>query len=294
MHELSIQEHWHFLIASLIFSGLVTLAAWRNGFFHLVREPIEARQRPTLNNAAAAFLLFLALEVILIPSAAGFYLLWKAGWHVDEMKLKPLAQSWFNLITIVASAIGIVSYSLMLPRERRKTLYWGASERRPVSDILYGAASWLVSYPWVLVISNLVALIMIYFGPLPETEQVAVKQLKNSMQNPFLFGATVLAIVFLVPLAEEILFRGILQRSIARYLGRWRAIALSSLIFALFHFSTTQGWNNIELILSLFILSCYLGLIYEKRGSIWAPVGLHMAFNAISVAFILSMGGQLP
>lgn len=289
------QEHLHFLIASLFFAGFVSLAAWRNGFFHLGREPIEAHQRPTLNNATSAFLLFLAIEVIFVPASAGLYLLWKAGWKTGAMKLDALQQGWFSLITILASVVGIVGYSLLaLPREKRRTLYWGAAEHRPLRDILFGAASWLVSYPWVLVISNLTALIMLFFGPLPETDQVAVKQLKNSMQDPLLFGMTVLAIIFLVPLAEEVLFRGILQRSIAKYLGRWQAIALSSIIFAFFHFSTTQGWNNIELILSLFTLSCYLGLIYEKRGSIWAPVGLHMAFNAISIAFILSMGGNLP
>lgn len=288
------QEHWHFLIVSLFFAAFITLAAWRNGFFHLGREPIEAYQRPTLNNAASAFLLFLAIEVIFVPASAGVYLLWQAGWKAGAMRLDPVAQGWFTLLTIVASVIGIVGYSLALPREKRRTLYWGAAEHRPLRDIFFGAASWLISYPWVLVISNLVALIMFFFGPWPEKAQVAVKQLKNSMQDPFLFGMTVLAMICLVPLAEEVLFRGILQRSLAKYMNRWQAIGISSLIFAFFHFSTTQGWDNIELILSLFILSCYLGLIYEKRGSIWAPVGLHMAFNAISIAFIFSMGVDLP
>ncbi|MCE5318255.1 MAG: CPBP family intramembrane metalloprotease [Parachlamydia sp.] len=288
------QEHLHFLIASLFFAAFVSLAAWRNDFFHLGKERIEANQRPTLNNAASAFLLFLGIEVILVPAVAALYMLSKSGWEIGRMRLDSLAQGWFGLITIIASAIALVGYSLALPAEKRRTLYWGTLSPRPFRDIFFGAASWLISYPWVLVISNLVALIMLLFGPLPETDQVAVKQLKSSMQDPLLFGGTVFAIIFLVPLAEEILFRGILQRSLARYLGRWRAIGISSLIFAFFHFSTTQGWNNIELILSLFILSCYLGLIYEKRGSIWTPVGLHMAFNSVSIAFILSMGGDLP
>ncbi len=276
-------EQFQFFLSSFLVAAVITLIALRNGFFQL---PDQTRTpAPTLNHMLAAFGLFLTIELLIVPALAGSYLLyWKGVRHLSSVE-----QGWFNDIAIIASSLGIILYSLGLPAARRKALY-GA----PVfKNMLAGAATWVLSYPWVIVSANFVALILLFFGPLPHADQVAVKQLKISSQDPLLFTCTIVAIVALVPLAEELLFRGFLQGSLVPYLGRVRAILLSSIIFAGFHFSTSQGWDNFELILSLFILSCYLGLIYEKRGSLWAPVGLHMAFNSLSVALILWQKGAL-
>jgi uncharacterized protein len=65
------------------------------------------------------------------------------------------------------------------------------------------------------------------------------------------------------------------------------SILLASLIFAFFHFSYSQGIDNIEVITSLFVFSCFLGFVYERQQSLWASVGLHALFNAISVVLIV-------
>jgi CAAX protease family protein len=282
-------EHFHFLVSSFLFASIVTWIAWRAGFMRLGGPPLGPRLPPTLREVGVGFLLFLAIELLLVPAFAGLLIALKAGKVLkpEEVQLGPLALGWFNVAAIVASSLGLVGYSWLLPKVRRRALYWGEAPHRPLRDLLAGAATWLISYPWVVVFSHLLALLFLLFGPLPQADQVAVKQLKLSQGDVALFWSTVLSIIFLVPLAEELLFRGLLQRSLIPYFGRWRAIALSSALFALFHFSASQGWNNLELVLSLFILSCYLGFIYEKRGSLWAPVGLHMAFNMVSVALIL-------
>ena len=62
---------------------------------------------------------------------------------------------------------------------------------------------------------------------------------------------------------------------------------IASLIFAAFHFSTSQGLNNIELLVSLFVLSCFLGFLYERQESLLASMALHATFNAISILAIL-------
>lgn len=271
------QEHFQFFLFSLLFSLVLTVTAWSRGYFHIPLH--EFVKRPSIGQIVTIFLVFLAIELLLIPTLAGYYVLVKGeGIHLTRQ-----LQGWFTLLAIFASCFGVILYGLFAGGR----LFAG----RP-QDFLFGAASWLLSYPWVIVMGHLVALILIFFlGTAPESEQVAVKQLKLSQEQPMLFAWLMVAIILLVPLTEEILFRGFLQRGLRRYLSPWPAIALTSLIFALFHYSSSQHWNNIELILSLFILSCYLGLIYEKRGSLWAPVGLHMTFNAISVGMIVLMEG---
>lgn len=284
------KEHFNFFLTSFVLAASITFLGWRQNFFRITTPPLLNAQLPSVRNIAGAFALFLSIELFFIPSLAGGYILWKK----EGMHLSTLAQGWISFLAIFLSSLGVLFYALVLPAPKRNGLFWGGNAKgtsRFLKDFFNGIFTWLISYPWVLVMGHLVALIMLQFGPLSEMDQVAVKQFKLSQQNPALFISMLLAIIFLVPLAEEILFRGFLQRGFRAFLAPWQAICLTSIVFALFHFSTTQGWNNIELILSLFILSCYLGFIYEKWGSIWAPMGLHMAFNAISISLIMLQEG---
>ena len=125
------------------------------------------------------------------------------------------------------------------------------------------------------------------FGAQP-VDQVAVNQLKTTLNNPALLGATIAAIVLVAPFIEEVLFRGFLQTWLRRFLKPRFAIPIVSFIFASFHFSVLQGLTNITLILSLFVLSCFLGLLYEKQKTLWSPIVLHMLFNGINVSMILT------
>ena len=135
---------------------------------------------------------------------------------------------------------------------------WGSGnsvKRSHLVNFLFGSLSWLVVYPWIGVISQLAAIALSFFYQGPHVDQIAVKHLKNIMDTFELFWITVVAIVAIVPVLEEILFRGFLQTWLKGILGRFQAIILTSLIFALFHYSRSQGFDNLELIISLFVLS---------------------------------------
>jgi membrane protease YdiL (CAAX protease family) len=97
---------------------------------------------------------------------------------------------------------------------------------------------------------------------------------------------TILAIVILVPFIEELLFRGFLQSFLKRYVERKWAIVITAALFAIVHFAPSQKEGNVQLIGALFILACFLGFAYEKEGTLWAPIGLHVAFNGASVLMI--------
>ncbi len=74
---------------------------------------------------------------------------------------------------------------------------------------------------------------------------------------------------------EEFLFRGIILPA-CRPFGRFRAILISALLFSLMH-------QNAEQIFYAFVAGILLGLVYERTGSLWACVVLHMLNNAVSV-----------
>jgi membrane protease YdiL (CAAX protease family) len=86
--------------------------------------------------------------------------------------------------------------------------------------------------------------------------------------------------VLIVPVFEELLFRGFLQTSLRSVSGRpWTAIVMTSLFFAILHPATH--------IAALFMLSCGLGYAYERSGSLTRPILMHVLFNGLNVAVTL-------
>lgn len=154
-------------------------------------------------------------------------------------------------------------------------------------DIGFGVITWAVSFPFVLFASELFDFfIFLLYGP-QEYEQVAVQYLKMSLGSNILFMIAIFTILIAAPILEELLFRGFLLNFFKRYLGKVAAIVLSSLAFALFHFSFSQNLGNFPLVGSLFTLALFLGYIYDRQRSLFASIALHMTFNFISTIRIL-------
>ena len=86
------------------------------------------------------------------------------------------------------------------------------------------------------------------------------------------------ALGIMVPIAEEIVFRGAIQRVLQNVLGerkRWIAIAVSALIFGIIHFNLAQG-------LHAFLVGLLLGWLYSKTGSILPGFVFHWVNNTVA------------
>lgn len=79
-----------------------------------------------------------------------------------------------------------------------------------------------------------------------------------------------------VPVAEEMMFRGVLYRRCREQMQFWPAAFAVSCLFAFTHSSVTQ-------LLYTFVLALFLSYFYEKFGSFRAPVLLHIVVNVVSV-----------
>jgi membrane protease YdiL (CAAX protease family) len=157
----------------------------------------------------------------------------------------------------------------------------------PLHDFLLGAAAWLVAFPVVQVIGQLFDMILFVIFRFEGYEQVAVKYLKTTLESPAMTILALISIVIIAPIVEEFLFRGALQTYLKRRMPPKTAIIVASMCFGLFHFSSEQGFGNISLIVSLFVFGSFLGYVYERQGSLYASIGLHMAFNFVSSVRIL-------
>ncbi|MHC5110063.1 MAG: lysostaphin resistance A-like protein [Planctomycetota bacterium] len=78
----------------------------------------------------------------------------------------------------------------------------------------------------------------------------------------------------IAPIAEEIFFRGILQSFLVRHFhDRWRGVMVASVVFGLVHMAVPHSMP------ALFLMGVILGTLYEKTGSLIAPIAIHAAFN---------------
>lgn len=112
-------------------------------------------------------------------------------------------------------------------------------------------------------------------------EQLPLLALRNSGTLPQLITMGFVTVV-LAPLAEEILFRGIIYPAIRQYGLRRLAAWSSSLLFAAMHV-------NLAIAASLFFLATVLVWLYEKTDNLAAPIAAHVAFNAINFTLFLAL-----
>jgi len=89
--------------------------------------------------------------------------------------------------------------------------------------------------------------------------------------------STLLALAVIVPICEEVLFRGFLLRGLKYTYGAAPALFVSSILFGLSHFRLPTA------ILPATIAGLLLGLIVLRRGSIWPSIAMHAAVNTVPV-----------
>jgi membrane protease YdiL (CAAX protease family) len=90
--------------------------------------------------------------------------------------------------------------------------------------------------------------------------------------NMIVFGA------LLAPVAEELVFRGVLFRKWRRTLGPVKGLLLSSALFGVLHGGT---------MLPLAIVGSSLALLYTSTRTLWAPIVAHVLNNCVSIGAAL-------
>ena len=77
------------------------------------------------------------------------------------------------------------------------------------------------------------------------------------------------------PVAEELLFRGIIYTTLRRYTYVLMAVIASAVVFGIYHGNIVQG-------IYAFIFGCIAALAYEYYGSFLAPLAVHVVQNLIA------------
>jgi len=117
--------------------------------------------------------------------------------------------------------------------------------------------------------------ILIVFGflILYLTKNITISDINFYFYNLLLF---IIAFLF-VALNEELIFRGYILNNLMSSLNKYFALAISAVIFAIFH-----GFNpNLTLIglINIALAGVLLGIFYIHKKNLWFPIMLHLAWN---------------
>ncbi len=179
------------------------------------------------------------------------------------------AQNWAS---VLLGLVMIPIYLSYLFYRRRKYVSIFLTEKAPGRYWLTGVAGIMGS----LGLSMLWIGFLIQLGdsfPWISEQYESYIQAAQNLQNPQgYFWLEILAVVVMIPIAEELLFRGILQGELRRVAPAWLAIAITVLIFSFFHILPFQ-------IAFVIIPGLVLSVVYELTRNILIPILMHMAYN---------------
>jgi len=103
-------------------------------------------------------------------------------------------------------------------------------------------------------------------------------------RNPVDIALAALAVILVAPLVEEIIFRALFQRLVARAWGPLPALVIAALVFGLAHL---EPWY----VLGLVGVGMMLGWVWLATGSLTACWLAHGVHNAVSLVILLASDG---
>jgi membrane protease YdiL (CAAX protease family) len=108
-------------------------------------------------------------------------------------------------------------------------------------------------------------------------EKNLVKDLGGNSGTVGILAAVAVTCV-VAPICEELLFRGFIYRSLRNWRGVWPAAAITGILFGLVHGLSAPAVD----LLPLAVLGFLLCVVYERAGSLYPCIALHVLNNAIA------------
>ena len=141
-------------------------------------------------------------------------------------------------------------------------------------------------WPWLaagvllqVVAFGMVALIELVAGSEPKQEVVTAIQHSDTAAR--VLGA--IAVVVFAPVAEELLFRGLLLRGLLRRYGAAVAVVLGGVAFAVVHLLDPSA---APLLAPLALVGVLSGILAVRSGDLSRSILLHAGFNLLSAVLI--------
>jgi uncharacterized protein len=152
----------------------------------------------------------------------------------------------------------------------------------------FGLTVRVTDWPWLAagvllqgVALAMVALIEAVAGSEPKQE--VVRAIQHSTTATKILGAV--AVVVFAPVAEELLFRGLLLRGLLRRFAAPAAVLIGALTFAVVHLLDPAA---APLLAPLALVGAVAGMLAVRTGDLSRSILLHAGFNLLSAILLLT------
>lgn len=196
----------------------------------------------------------------------------------DPERAKALAKSETFALTVLGLATLGMFVSTYLIIVRRRRIGWRDIGFRPirtrVAFMAFGLG--LLAVPLMAVTGAAIQRIM--------GKPFSSPQLKFLAPDGFSWTIVVGMVLIgglLAPLAEEIIFRGLIYRWLRRFWPVLPATFVSAAVFGVVH-------GLPPVIAAAFVVGLLLAVVYERTGSLWAPTIVHATQNCVAMAIMFA------
>lgn len=239
--------------------------------------------------------ILVAFGLMLVGGSVG-QLLMRSG-LVGELPQEgqDLSTATVGLQVLLAQATGqlppVLYFLIRAMWHRRGLRRVGVIPRRPLRDLRWGVLGLLAGVPLVMGSIMVIQLISLWLGH--ETPAVGHDMLNMLIDSDSALGSAliILSAVLIAPVLEEAIFRGLLQSVLVEWFGpsmRWGVVLVAAMLFALVHISAVPEGAEVQVLFGLFVFGGVLGWLYERTGSLWPSIMVHIGFNALNVIVALS------
>lgn len=223
-------------------------------------------------------LLYLVIPILIqfiigIEMQIQILLMQRRGREISDNALRQMLQDYgFNLILIAMTNLILVA--------GMGSWYYFIRKRRELSPVNYrkilslktvgclAALAFFAQYACSIVM----AVISITF---PHSFNNYVKLMEGVDINVLPAWATLFIVALWAPLAEEIVFRAMIFRTLRKGFAFWPAAILSGVAFGVYHMNLVQG-------VYASLLGVLLAYIYEKTNSLLGAYIFHLSFNLMN------------
>ena len=259
-------------IVGMMVGGLVS--SWRSLFSGRARSMwvFSGRRPPAWSFAELGRIVALSIVAFSLLPLVRF------APPVRMFGLSPASHLWIPLSMLLLDAfLVLIIFAFASGKGMPVWRAVGLSPRRIVPSLAEGFKGYLVVFPWLFLLLFLTVELVRFFHWTPPIEPI--ERLLFQEADPVVVGLLVVLSCVIGPIAEELFFRGVLFAAARRHLSRGGAILASGAAFSLIH-TNPVGFLPILLIGSL------LAYLYERTGSLAAPIAVHILHNT----FLMSIG----
>ena len=258
---------WFFTLMAV---GIVLMLIWT---FRRIASPgkLALDRTPGRNNQLTPLLLIAMLMLAYsVCALLAMTTKWAVGRYVSEDHALLLAMVAPQLCQIPAwLAIGRWGFNHGLAG-------MGFTLRRWPTGVLRGVTTGLIAIPICYLGQMGIVYLAERFGIDAPTSHPLLEAVRDATW-PWRLLIIIMTVV-LAPLSEELLFRGLIQSSLRRFLkSPWAAIVVTSVLFGVVHLPL---WSAL---LPLAVFGVLLGYSYERTGKLLPAIVAHAVFNAANI-----------